>query len=114
MTKNRLTRRQFITTASAGSVALSAGSRTPAYGVISGNAGKLAILGGTPVRQNKKWPEWPYWDQDVVNSIVETTKSRIWCRIQSKTGTVPFLDWIRHQILLLVVSTIELTTSWSQ
>ncbi len=92
MDKNQLTRRQFMTTVSAGSLALSASGRVPAYGIISGNAGKLAILGGTPVRQDKKWPDWPYWDQNVVNSIVATTKSGIWCRIQSTSGTVPTFE----------------------
>jgi dTDP-4-amino-4,6-dideoxygalactose transaminase len=73
MNKNNLTRRRFLTTASIGT------------------ASKLAILGGRPVR-TKRFPRWPYWDEKVVNSIVETTKSRIWCRIQSKSGTVPTLE----------------------
>ncbi len=92
MEKNGLTRRQFITTASAGSLSLSSSRKASAYGFRNGEAGKLAILGGTPVRQNKPWPEWPYWDEEVLNSIVRTTKSRIWCRIQSKSGTVPTFE----------------------
>ncbi len=91
MNKNDLTRRQFIAAASAGSLA--AVSRSiPAYGNISNKAGKLAILGGEPVRKNKSWPSWPYWDENVIDSIVKTTKSRIWCRIQSKSGTVPTFE----------------------
>ena len=81
-----------MTTASAGSLALSASGRVPAYGIISGSAGKLAILGGTPVRQNKSWPDWPYWDQDVVNAIVDTTKSGIWCASSPPSGTVPTFE----------------------
>ena len=81
-----LSRRQFIAAASAGSLA--AGT-VHTHGNISGDASKLAILGGQPVRVNKGWPEWPYWDDDVVDSIVKATKSRVWCRIQSPSGTVP-------------------------
>ncbi len=84
-----LTRRQFIAAASAGSVAASSFGTVHTSGNLSGDASKLAILGGTPIRGNKDWPAWPYWDDAVVDSIVATTKSRIWCRIQSTSGTVP-------------------------
>jgi dTDP-4-amino-4,6-dideoxygalactose transaminase len=90
--KNDLTRRQFIAAASAGSLAAVASGSTPAYGNVTKKAGKLAILGGEPVRKNKSWPNWPYWDEKVINKVVETTKSRIWCRIQSKSGTVPTFE----------------------
>ncbi|MHC4681480.1 MAG: DegT/DnrJ/EryC1/StrS family aminotransferase [Planctomycetota bacterium] len=92
MANKRLTRRQFIAAASAGSLAGIASKSVPAYGNVTKKAGKLAILGGEPVRKNKSWPQWPYWDQKVVDSVVETTKSRIWCRIQSKSGAVPTLE----------------------
>ena len=84
MAKNNLTRRQFIAAASAGSLIGVASRTIPSYANITNKAGKLAILGGEPVRKNKSWPSWPYWDDSVVDSIVKTTKSRIWCRIQSK------------------------------
>ncbi len=91
MNKNNLTRRQLLATASAGTLA--AVSRSiPAYGNISNKGRKLAILGGEPVRMNKSWPRWPYWDDNVVDSVVKTTKSRIWCRIQSRSGTVPTFE----------------------
>ena len=92
MDKNNLTRRQFIAAASAGSLAGIASRTIPAYGNITKNAGKLAILGGEPVRKNKSWPSWPYWDQNVIDSVLKTTKSRIWCRIQSRSGTVPTFE----------------------
>jgi len=92
MAKKKLTRRQFIAAASAGSLAAVTSGNIPAYGNITNRAGKLAILGGEPVRKNKSWPEWPYWDKKVVDSVVHTTESRIWCRIQSKSGTVPTLE----------------------
>jgi len=92
MNKKDLTRRQFIAAASAGSLAAVTSGKIPAYANLTKKAGKLAILGGQPVRKNKPWPRWPYWDDKVVNSVVNTTKSRIWCRIQSKSGTVPTLE----------------------
>jgi perosamine synthetase len=92
MDKNQLTRREFVTAASAGTLTLPATRKATARTFVNGEAGKLAILGGTPVRQNKPWPEWPYWDEKVVDSIVKTTKSRIWCRIQSPSGTVPTFE----------------------
>jgi perosamine synthetase len=91
MDKKDLTRRQFIA-ASASSLAAAASITTPAYAGFGKKAGKLAILGGEPVRKNKPWPRWPYWDDKVVQSVIKTTTSRIWCRIQSKNGTVPTLE----------------------
>ena len=56
----------------------------------NGGAKKLAILGGVPVITNLMRPALPppYVDEKMVESIVKTTKSGIWCRIQSATGTV--------------------------
>jgi perosamine synthetase len=91
MNSNNLTRRQLLATASVGTIAAVSRS-VPGYGNITKKAGKLAILGGDPVRKNKSWPEWPYWDQNVIDSVVKTTKSRVWCRIQSSSGTVPTFE----------------------
>ncbi len=99
MGKDQLTRRQFVTAASAGTLAVSTTRKAAAHGFASGNAGKLAALGGTPVRQNKPWPEWPYWDDQVIDSIVKTTKSRIWCRIQSPSGTVPTFEKVYARMM---------------
>jgi dTDP-4-amino-4,6-dideoxygalactose transaminase len=99
MNTNDLTRRQFIAAASAGSLAAVASRTIPAYGNIAKKATKLAILGGEPVRKNKSWPNWPYWDENVIDSIVKTTKSRIWCRIQSESGTVPTFEKKFAQLL---------------
>jgi len=92
MTGDDLTRRRFIAAASAGSLAAVAGSGIPAYGNVTKKASKLAILGGEPVRKNKSWPAWPHWDEEVIDSLMKTAKSRIWCRIQSKTGAVPTFE----------------------
>ena len=92
MGKSDLTRRQFIAAASAGSLAAVASRTIPAYANIANKASKLAILGGEPVRKNESWPDWPYWDESVIDSILKTTKSRIWCRIQSASGMVPTFE----------------------
>jgi dTDP-4-amino-4,6-dideoxygalactose transaminase len=88
MKTSKYTRRRFITTASAGSVAAMASS--PLLGVnLSPQARKLAVLGGDPIRSKiKSWPQWPYVDEKVVDSVVKTTRSRIWCRIDSKNNNV--------------------------
>jgi perosamine synthetase len=91
--KKPFTRRQFVKTTSVGAIAAS--QFIPAFAIGTGGnkaSGKLAALGGTPVRSNKKWPDWPYSDQEIIDSILKTTKSGIWCRIQSKTGTVPTFE----------------------
>jgi hypothetical protein len=67
MDGKNLTRRQFIAAASAGSLAGVASRTIPSYGNIAKKASKLAILGGEPVRKKKGWPNWPYWDQSVVD-----------------------------------------------
>ncbi len=91
--KRPFTRRQFMKTTSVGAIAASQFIPTFAFNAQgSGASGKLAALGGTPVRSNKSWPAWPYHDQNVIDSVLNTTKSGIWCRIQSKTGTVPTFE----------------------
>jgi perosamine synthetase len=92
MKENGLTRRKFIAVASVGSLAAVASTGLPAYADATKKAGKLAILGGDPIRKNKSWPAWPYIDDNVVNAVVKTTKSGIWCRIQSSSGTVPTFE----------------------
>ncbi|HEY5913384.1 MAG TPA: DegT/DnrJ/EryC1/StrS family aminotransferase [Verrucomicrobiae bacterium] len=88
MKSNNLSRRQFIAAASATSLAAVTSTTLPAYADVTRRAGKLAILGGEPVRKNKSWPAWPYIDDKLVDAVVKTTRSGIWCRIQSASGTV--------------------------
>ena len=92
MKENGLTRRKFIAVASVGSLAAVASTGLSAYADATKKAGKLAILGGDPIRKNKSWPAWPFIDDNVVNAVVKTTKSGIWCRIQSASGTVPTFE----------------------
>ncbi|MBK8883589.1 MAG: DegT/DnrJ/EryC1/StrS family aminotransferase [Bacteroidales bacterium] len=95
MKKKNFTRRNFIATVSAGSVAAVGSNAISAFAGITVSPkanGKLAILGGNPVRKNKPWPEWPYVDEKMVEAVSKTTRSRIWCRIQSENGTVPTFE----------------------
>lgn len=92
MTKRNLARREFVIGASAGMMGAVALGRMAAYGGATDKARTLAILGGEPVRKSGKWPSWPYCDEKVVDSVMKTTKSGIWCRIQSKSGTVPTFE----------------------
>jgi dTDP-4-amino-4,6-dideoxygalactose transaminase len=91
MKTHPINRRQFIAVASATSAAM-ASPTFPVYGDTTGKAKKLALLGGEPVRQNRTFPSWPYVDDKVLEAVANTTKSGIWCRIQSTNGTVPTFE----------------------
>ena len=92
MSIKNYTRRKFIASVSAGSLAAIASGAIPVLGKTTGNSGRLAILGGTPAVPAKIFPEWPYVDQAMIDAIVKTTRSGIWSRIQSKNGTGPTLE----------------------
>jgi len=95
MKKKDFSRRKFIATVTAGTAAAAVSGSVSAFGnvtTLNSNSGKLAILGGTPVAPAKVWPEWPYVDEKVVEEVVKTTRSGIWCRIQSPNGTVPTFE----------------------
>lgn len=79
MNKNDLNRREFLTKASAVSLAAAASRTIPAYGNVSKKAGELAILGGKPVR-TKGWYDWPIWDRSAEESIVSVLRSGNWFR----------------------------------
>jgi perosamine synthetase len=80
MNRNQMTRRQFIKTASACSVAAAASTTIPAYGNLSGKAGKLAIMGGRPVR-TKPFPGWPIWDKENDEELLlSVMRSGVWSR----------------------------------
>jgi dTDP-4-amino-4,6-dideoxygalactose transaminase len=91
MKAKNFTRRKFVGTVSASTLGAVAIGSIPAFGATK-TSNKLAILGGNPVRQNKSWPDWPYVDKNVMDSIEKTTQSGIWCRIQAKDGTVPTFE----------------------
>jgi len=79
MNKKDLNRREFLNAASAASLAAAASGSIPAYGNVSKKAGKLAILGGKPVR-TKGWPSWPVWDRGAEKSILSVLRSGNWFR----------------------------------
>jgi len=93
MKTNEYSRRRFIGTVSATSLVAAASGSVFAGVTILKAPEKLAVLGGEPVRKkDKKWPKWPYVDEKVVDSVVKTTRSGIWCRIDSSNGTVPTFE----------------------
>jgi dTDP-4-amino-4,6-dideoxygalactose transaminase len=80
MSKNSLTRRQFLTTASAGTIAAVASGTIPAYGNPGKKVSKLAILGGRPVR-TKAFPGWPIWDKNKDEKrVLSVLRSGVWSR----------------------------------
>lgn len=89
MKTNKFSRRRFIAAVSASSLAAVASNAIPAFGSVNKD-NTLAILGGTPVR-TKSWPKWPAMivDDKMIESILKTTKSGAWSRINAPTtGTV--------------------------
>ncbi|HNQ88762.1 MAG TPA: DegT/DnrJ/EryC1/StrS family aminotransferase [Verrucomicrobiota bacterium] len=92
MSQHLLNRRQFLAAASAGSAAAAAAQTSTAGANPARKTGRLALLGGDPIRKNRPWPRWPHCDEEVVNAITKTTRSGIWCRIQSASGTVPTFE----------------------
>ncbi|HNR97800.1 MAG TPA: DegT/DnrJ/EryC1/StrS family aminotransferase [Planctomycetota bacterium] len=82
----KVSRRRFMTAASAGSLA--AAAKTARARPVVASAGRLAILGGEPVRKNKRWPDWPHVDEAMVAAVAKTARSGIWCRIQTTSGAV--------------------------
>jgi dTDP-4-amino-4,6-dideoxygalactose transaminase len=93
-------RRKFITSVTGASIATVVSGtlygKSEAKGsftILNKRSGTLAILGGQPVRSaGRIGPAWPYVDERMVNSIVKTTRSGIWSRIQSRDGTVPTFE----------------------
>ena len=79
MNENNVTRRQFMTAASAGAVAAVASRTIPAYGNLGKKTGKLALLGGQKVR-TKGWHSWPIWDKSAEESILSVLRSGNWFR----------------------------------
>jgi len=72
--------------ASVGTFAAIASRNIPAYGNLGNIAGKLAMLGGQPVRA-KPWPTWPVWDRSAEEPVLSILRSGNWFRGQGKTVT---------------------------
>jgi perosamine synthetase len=94
MDRKNLNRRTFISAVTASSFGAVISGSLPARGeVIKKEHGELAILGGKPIREKGPiGPKWPHVDEKMIESVVKTTRSGIWSRIQSPNGTVPTFE----------------------
>jgi len=77
--KDSLTRRGFIRTAAAGSVALGWLSARQAPRAFAAETGKPALLGGTPVHQGG-WAKWPQWREEWEPELLKVFRSGRWFR----------------------------------
>ncbi|RKT82956.1 L-glutamine:2-deoxy-scyllo-inosose/3-amino-2,3-dideoxy-scyllo-inosose aminotransferase [Saccharopolyspora antimicrobica] len=48
---------------------------------------QLAVLGGTPVRQDRAWPGWPQYDAETERSLVAALRSRRWAISWASDGS---------------------------
>jgi dTDP-4-amino-4,6-dideoxygalactose transaminase len=76
--RNDLTRRRFVQAAAAGSAGLAWTSVRHAPTVLAADAGKPALLGGTPVHRGG-WPGWPDWREEWEADILRVLRSGNWC-----------------------------------
>ncbi len=79
MEKNNLSRRQFIATTSVGAIGAVVTTGALSYGNLNDVSGKLALLGGDPVRKTG-WLEWPMWDSDAEDPMLSVLRSGKWYR----------------------------------
>jgi len=74
-----LTRRSFIRSAAASSIALGwLGAEKPPR-ALAGEAGKPALLGGTPVHEGG-WAKWPEWQEGWEPKVLKVFRSGRWFR----------------------------------
>ncbi len=85
MNGRHMTRRQFVSQTSTGTLAALQLGALPAL-ASQGGAGKLAIKGGTPVR-TRPWPAWPVWDRAAEERVLGILRSGNWFRGQGETVT---------------------------
>lgn len=94
MSKNKFPRRKFLKGAAAVSIVTAASGPLKALGsfeIHNIDKGKLAIFGGKPVRPSGPiGPSWPYVDSRMEESIMKTTRSGVWSRIQRGAITPSF------------------------
>jgi dTDP-4-amino-4,6-dideoxygalactose transaminase len=76
--KKHLTRRQFLSTTSAGMAALAVSKPTPAAAQVS-RPSNLAILGGPPIR-TKPFHPWPIWREADENVVLPVLRRGVWSR----------------------------------
>jgi dTDP-4-amino-4,6-dideoxygalactose transaminase len=79
MRTKKITRRQAITAASAGTIGTFVNWSFPSSTFGSKMQEKLAINGGNKVH-NGTWPEWPVWDQSAEKDIIDMLRTGRWWR----------------------------------
>jgi len=77
MEKRKFTRRQLIATASAGTLGVMADWHLKNYTIYGKDSGKLALLGGDPVRTTE-WPAWPVWHPSAEEQIIKMLRGGKW------------------------------------
>ncbi|MBN8858158.1 MAG: DegT/DnrJ/EryC1/StrS family aminotransferase [Sphingobacteriales bacterium] len=97
MKKKGFSRRRFLNTITTAAITTAVSSpfesSASGVGILNRRHNRLALLGGAPVRPSGPiGPPWPYVDELVVDSVVKTTRSGVWSRIQSRNGTVPTFE----------------------
>ena len=110
MKSKKINRRSFLTTLSAGTVAVAAAkvvtpmeSMTSAF--TTSNSKKLAALGGSPVIAGGKAKVWPSWPASAVNDTMidelsNVLKSGKWSRIDNRVhGTVDRFEKLYSELL---------------
>ncbi len=78
MSAGHVSRRGFMRSVSAGAAAMTAGA-VGACGSTGKEAGKLAVLGGAPVR-TEPFPAWPQATAEIEQSLLTAFRSRRWGR----------------------------------
>ncbi len=84
MNTRNMTRRQFVSQASTGTLAAMTLGSLPAFAGRS--AATLAVKGGKPLR-TKPWPNWPIWDPAAEERVLAILRSGNWYRGQGQTVT---------------------------
>jgi len=79
MGKRKFTRRQAITTASAGMAGALINWPLNSFSISGNNQEKLALLGGSKVHQGG-WMSWPQWDEAADKGILEMYRTGRWFR----------------------------------
>jgi dTDP-4-amino-4,6-dideoxygalactose transaminase len=86
MNKKNLTRREFLTVASTGTIIAATSGGIGAYANAGKKAGKAAILGGKAIR-TKPFPGWPVWDKSAEKHVISILRSGKWYRGGATTVT---------------------------
>ncbi len=79
MNKKNISRRDFLTIASTGTIIAATSGKVGAFIKPSKNAGKAAILGGEAIRK-KPFPGWPVWDKSAEKHVISILRSGKWYR----------------------------------